>query len=93
MPDLLTVEAIKRGDPITGVIALEPNDPTLHDPERTECPIPAGIIPSSRALERRLPALPVHGSLSGLTLRMRGTGRAARTPTATSTGTSTRCPL
>jgi hypothetical protein len=54
MPDTLTVEAIKHGDPITGVIALEPNDPTLHDPERTECPIPAGIIPSSRALERRL---------------------------------------
>jgi hypothetical protein len=54
MPDMLTVEAIQHGDPITGVIALEPNDPTLHDPERTECPIPAAIIPSSRALERRI---------------------------------------
>jgi hypothetical protein len=29
---MLTVEAIQHGDPITGVIALEPNDPTLHDP-------------------------------------------------------------
>ena len=33
---MLTVEAIQQGNPVTGVISLEPGDPALHETERTE---------------------------------------------------------
>ena len=45
MPDMLTVEAIQHGDPITGVIALEPNDPTLHGPGAYGVPDTTGDYP------------------------------------------------
>ena len=36
VPDMLTVVAVQQGNPVTGVIALEPSDPALHETERTE---------------------------------------------------------
>ena len=36
VPDMLTVVAVQQGDPVTGVIALEPSGPALHETERTE---------------------------------------------------------
>ena len=33
---MLTVVAVQQGDPVTGVIAIEPSDPALHEAERTE---------------------------------------------------------
>ena len=40
MPDMLTVVTVQHGDPIAGVIALEPSNSALHETERTEASRP-----------------------------------------------------
>lgn len=42
MPHMLTVEAIEQSDPVTGVVALEAGDSTLHDTERMGVPDTSG---------------------------------------------------